>query len=379
MKLVLLLLTVFSISACNEINSNKLSTESSASKGTQIGQNSSDYEIVFTKPYLTDSKDTTIRDKYVELINSASKGSTLRVSFYSIKHEEVVDAFSAAHKKGVHVQIIYDGGMSNKSYHQTLLNEFGGTVCTPQVKTSCILFCNAFDNNPGCLSNENGAINHNKFTIISELENGKKNIVIQTSHNMTTSQLKKFNDMAIFNDGPSLYQDYSNYWEDQARMQASSEYAKVTKANNITIYRFPFIKRDPVIDIFNTIDCSQPGGSMHASVAFFRRTAVADKIKQMRDEGCDIKVVSDSLLSKSSPQTIIGKDVYKKTNGIHSKFMTLSGVDKATGKIVKKVLTGSHNFTGAGLDENDETMLEINDSELYKIYEEAFQEFYKSI
>lgn len=344
----------------------------------QINTNSS-YEIVFTKPYLKDDKDKTIRDRFISLINSASADSTIKVSFYSIKSEKVTKSLIAAHKRGVTTQIIFDGKMSAKSNPNDLLSAINYVQCSPNEKKSCLLFCNAYGNNNGCLSNERGSINHNKFATISKLKNGEKNIVIQTSHNMTASQTKKFNDLLVFKNNSELYADYNKYWEDQARMNQNQEYAQIKTLGNITSYRFPFAYRDPIIDIFDSIDCSQPGGAMHASVAFFRRKNVAKKIKQMKIEGCDIKVISDKLLSKNKLQKVIGEDVYKRTSGIHSKFVTLKGIDKKTGQSVYKVLTGSHNFTYAGLKENDETLLEINDFNIYQIYEAAFKEFYLSL
>lgn len=80
--------------------------------------------------------------------------------------------------------------------------------------------------------------------------------------------------------------------------------------------------------------------------------AVVDELEKMQRGGGYLKILSAPV-------------------NIHSKFMLITGT--WNGKPRKIVLNGTHNYTSNALEDNNELLLLLKDSPLFKDYEDYFE------
>ncbi|MES3036478.1 MAG: phospholipase D-like domain-containing protein, partial [Bdellovibrionota bacterium] len=213
-------------------------------------------EAVFNTPGFKGAATTTVEDKIISLIRGAPAGSLIRASQYRFGRENVANEFIQASQRGVDVRFIFDGNLKD----HLLNSDHPLSKLVTQLKCedhSCITFCS----HGSC---QGIHINHNKFILFSELDNGQKNIVAQTSSNLEEAQLHNYNDLVVVSENNSLYENFLKYWsklqDDRFRINIKNS---APGDEMVSAYFFPvLIGRDPVLKVLKKTECHLPGSKI---------------------------------------------------------------------------------------------------------------------
>src|SRR4051812_5078855 len=160
--------------------------------------------VTFNIPGFEGNKHTTtIEDKVVELIDLAKSGSVIHIGMYDHDLVPISEALLRAAKRGVDIHIVYDGSVKKEAKKDDVAVQM-----LLQAKFD-IKFCQSLIFGGSCRGWVN---NHNKFMLISDLNDGRKNVVTVTSHNWTYGQMNNANDILVFSGDKKLYDSAVNYW-----------------------------------------------------------------------------------------------------------------------------------------------------------------------
>ncbi|MFE7837722.1 phospholipase D-like domain-containing protein [Streptomyces sp. NPDC057474] len=360
---------------------------------------------IFNDPLGEESEQLAIRTRLTELTAAALPGSTIKVAVYHVWEASVVDALVAAKERGVRVQVLLDESSVSDRPTNTAYGSLAAALGTDRTKGSYIATCPV---DRSCLGDPKygQSIMHNKFWLFSAVE-GATNVVVQTTSNSTPSaHTKFFNDALLLPNNPTMYDAYADYFDTMAaRDWASWEYRTVSNG----LYKAYFFPRtgssratDTVYSVLNNVQCSykDSAGATRKTwvrVAIFKitRLAIAEKLVALKQAGCDVSIVyAESDSAKSSGGT---KGTWEKmhTSGgptvrcynddrdpldpgrklttpyiIHSKYILIDG--KYDGVRNKISFTGSGNYTGPALRENDESIVKVDDDAVHDMYRAHF-------
>lgn len=342
---------------------------------------SGNYEVCMTDPPSHANRDTTIVDRLRDYVNATGSGDTIRIAMYSWTLTGIADDVVHAYQRGVDVKVVVDKvHTADLQDSATSLTPYHRLVKAGIPVTSC----------PASCTEANGHIMHNKFFLF---DTGGKLSVVQTSHNLTNTQLTLFNNLVKVDNDPKLYDFYLGYWN---RMSVRSwTYGGVTWGQDqrhadgtlkTKGYAFPR-DSDIVLGILNNITaCSADGdgdgdGDKKIWVAEMLFTGARERIRnrlgQLYSMGCNVKVVvgtdagSDPdktetwVQSTTSGGYNLPNDVVLHTN-IHHKMFLVDA--KYNGRWQEVVFTGSHNLTGPSLTQDNEALLRIEDPFVFDQY-----------
>jgi len=323
-----------------------------------------------------------IFNKVKEYIYMAIPGSSIKMSYYLLGEETILDALKVAKNRGVNIEIIIDG--KNKTTTNAPLLEQADEICLDDT-SDCIYVCKMNDGVDegwgSCLGTYNDGeykgINHNKFILFEELSNGLKDVVFQSSSNLYVNSTKRFQDLVIIPYDTVLYNAYLTHFMKMKGEDAGNYVFTQQKGlSGVEAYFFPKKEgSDPIIDILDEVDCSE-SGSINIAMAYFYdygRDTVAKKLRLLADDGCDIKVLigikwGDGIYLSPGFNVIeaLKSNLLKAEEAIHSKFMIINA--KMNGVRKKVVVAGSHNYTFSALRQNDETFIRIENDVVYEAY-----------
>ncbi|MFD7706665.1 phospholipase D-like domain-containing protein [Streptomyces sp. NPDC059786] len=360
---------------------------------------------IFNDPLGTTDQQYAIRTRLVELTNAALPGSTIKVAVYHVWEATVVNALVAAKDRGVNVQILLDESSVSDRPANTSYGMLAAELGTDRTKGSYISTCPA---DKSCLGDPKfgQSIMHNKFWLFSAVE-GATNVVVQSTTNSTPSaHTRFFNDALVLPDNPTMYDAYADYFDTMvARDWKSWEYRTVSNG----LYKAYFFPRagasratDTVYSVLDNVACTYKDTAgvtqkTKVRVAIFKltRLAIAEKLLALQKAGCSVSVVyAETDSAKSSGGT---KGTWEKlhTSGgptvrcynddrdpanpgsklttpfiIHSKYILVDGA--YDGKRNKVSFTGSGNYTGPALRENDESIVKVDDDAVHDMYKAHF-------
>lgn len=358
-----------------------------------------DAEPVFNTPGFYRESTSTIEDKLISMTRLAVAGSKIRVTLYRVDRVPIMQALAEASRRGVDVQVVLDGG--NKAFRNVPGHAIqiltSGLQCAEGEK--CVKFCASPIQAPlSLLKVKEGykvggscrglVINHNKLFLFSELSDGRKNIIAQTSANMMMHQLEMYNDLLLIKNDPQLFAGFMHYWEklknDNTVLKKS--FPTLTSADaKVKAYFFPRLisGSDPVEELLKKVNCRLPNSRIRGAQSAFTRASVAKQMRRLIDEGCAVDIISRVDPVQRSPgrkvQEYLGNNIYvlpyrgerpeeQHTNSIHTKIVLIdASIDNSPEKI-PVVLTGSHNIDFWSLRGNDEVLLEVRDRALYEQY-----------
>jgi phosphatidylserine/phosphatidylglycerophosphate/cardiolipin synthase-like enzyme len=362
---------------------------------------------IFGDPNGTEAQVYAIRDRLIELTNAALPGSTIKIATYHIWDETIMDTLVAAHQRGVNVQILLDYSNKTEPSGKGLpaFNRLAAELGTGTAQASFISTCPSMRS---CLGSPAGgaSIMHNKYWLFSQVE-GASNVVVQTTANMTPGAFTRFyNDAVLLPDNRTLYSAYSNYFRDMlGKNWAAWQYRSITSSNGL--YKAYFFPRtgssratDTIYSILDNVQCTYKdaaGATQHTKVrvGIFKLTryAVAEKLLSLKKAGCTVDIVYAQLDTTTSAEKGTWETLH--TAGgptlrcyddnrnpadpahplstpylIHSKYLLVDGMyDGAPNKIT---FTGSHNYTGPSLRENDESLVKVDDDTVHQKYLDGF-------
>lgn len=329
-------------------------------------------EVFFSKPLPGGAADPTIEDAIGELVDLAVPGSTVRVALYHWSRVDIAHKFVAASQAGVDVRVVLD----RENQDAMGVDWEAVTVLKTGLGADRVLLCDELAGSGACIGT---GINHNKFYLFSALADGSTQVVAQSSANMTGPQLHKHNNMVVIRGDAALYGAYTDYWDDlRAELQATDYYHSVDGDTGTTVYFYPRAAGDTIVGVLDNVTCG-PGATIRVAMAFFTdaRLEVAEKLASLREAGCDVAaiVVDDATYPGDQVLATLkgaGVDVTlypegPSDEGLHSKYLLIAaryaGVDGQ-----RLLWTGSHNYTGPALRENDETLLKIDDAGLFDAF-----------
>jgi phosphatidylserine/phosphatidylglycerophosphate/cardiolipin synthase-like enzyme len=352
-------------------------------------------EVVFNEPGFGGQPSETVENKFVELIDRAADGSSIHMSMYQITRRPVVEALLRASQRGVDVNMVLDGGnlfdQLKKGNGVDLIvdgsPEIGRIKC--KVKP-CIHFCSG----PVHIkikgqtfgSSCNGfVINHNKFFLFSQLSDGSENVVAQSSSNLEDEQMHEYQDLVVIKGDKGLYDGYISYWQSLKHDRTRLTPHKDAKGDGLVIAKFfpRLVAPDPIMQVLKRISCELKGSMIRVAEADFNRLNVAARLRDLVRQGCDVKVITRLEPILFSPAVGLAKRLgsnlmilpfqgkekeYQLVNSIHVKMILIdAGVDGSRERR-QLVLTGSHNLDFFSRYTNDETLLILEDANLYSDY-----------
>ena len=325
--------------------------------------------------------DLTIEDELVRLTEAAVPGSRLRVAIYRFQRLRVVDALVAASRRGVDVRIVIDERNQVEDPPDSGQWRWNDaiTALLDQLGEDRVVICGGGDvpqNGGACMG---VTINHNKFLLASELCDGSRDVVAQSSANFTNSQLILHNNMVVIRGDQPLFEAYEAYWDDLATDQQDLSYYREADGDSGTrVYLFPRGPRfvNPETDTIYTmldqdVDCAAGAHIRFAESIWTQpRVYIVELLRRLADEGCQVEIIYNNASTRESVaaalhQAFSGEQL-RRGKHIHHKYILIEGSYQGSHR--RLVWTGSHNLTHGALRENDETLLRIDDEAIYQAF-----------
>lgn len=359
-------------------------------------------EVFFNEPELTGVSSAALEEKLVEYLRLATPGSEAYLSIFTLALPHVAEEIVQASQRGVTTGIIIRPRKKIELAKASMSILEGSKELKECPWGNCIKKCSL----GGLGINACGSriYNHNKFYAFSELSDGRKNVILQSSSNLHEGQRQHYNDMLVISDNEALYQAYKNYWHAMRRKKAHFAGPTVEISPDLKMHVFP-MKKDPIENTLKKVKCDADSRIRVVHSRFTKkRLGVAKELVRLSQEGCDVKVISRNDVSVNKPlypdspsEEIIDElaglmyilpykeDVdgqrWKKgdprRNALHSKVILIDAPMGPSNERQQWVLTGSHNLDGASLNLNNEIMLEIADKELHRTYSQSWQRLYE--
>lgn len=325
--------------------------------------------------------DTHIMDELIHYLDNTPEGAKVHVNIYLFNYQPLLNAVRKAEDRGVEIHALVDFSRdASKNTNENSIPYLEANLESPSEVISVKSDVTS------------SSINHNKSVLFSEIDlpEGKaENVVFTTSHNFTDSGTKKIQD-AVVKTNKSLYEAFLRDWEKMKSHAQSGmknhEYTVENIGDSIRVHFFPRRKngkwdgKDTYLEILEEIkDYSH--AEVRVIMSDWTRTEVADKLTELEKEGVDVKVITKDKDGNSSAIERLQKMV--KAGGelhivpmakmnTHSKLVLIKG--ELNGKPLKWVITGTHNFTYNALKNNNEVLLELKNSSLFKGYWDYFDE-----
>ena len=266
--------------------------------------------------------------------------------------------------------MVLDGGVANQAAWPLL---------QAGLPAASLTLCGSGEHS-SCLGN---GINHSKFYLLSALDDGSTDVVVQSSANLTREMLRQHNNLVVVRGDSSLYQGYLDVWHDQrAQVQDLDYYRTVVGDGPVRSYFFPRASGDTVVSVLHHVVCSA-GSRVRVAMSLFTdcRIDIAAALDERAREGCDVQVLLKhndtmpgaevlSLLQESEVSLALLRASDARAT-VHSKVLLIdSAYDTGSGASWRRlVFTGSHNWTGPALRANDEQLMRIDDGEVFAAFE----------
>ena len=306
---------------------------------------------------------------FVAAVNHAHRGSTIKVAAYSNDRKDIADALIAAHRRGVHVQMLLN---DNFTSHQTkrIQRKLGTDVSRSSFLRICARSCRGKRGNL-----------HSKFYLFSETGTTRWTTMMGSA-NLTGNGVKiQWNDMYTVNANRPMYDVYSRVFEQmkQDRPLANPfRTATVRGAYTTNVYpRYDTTRRDdPIMKRLDQVRCHGAAGGTGIGDRTLIRISMygwngvrgrylADKVSALSRAGCNIRVIhSDGGgyvvgTLRANGVNVRTASYDRNRNGTvdlytHQKYMILSG--KYGARAGWHVWTGSQNWSDIALNGDEVTM-----------------------
>jgi phosphatidylserine/phosphatidylglycerophosphate/cardiolipin synthase-like enzyme len=347
-----------------------------------------------------------IVDYLRRLIQQAAPGSTIRLAVQYLTLDTIAGDLTSAHARGVNVKVIVDfeathlqnpddGTFYPTPAWTTLTTSLGTNTTSGSWAMNCT-------RDAACIGTAGTPVMQNKFALFSNTA-GATNVVFQTSANLSAGQQENaWNNAVSLSGNTALYNAYTAYFADLTAMAKTADYYRTTTAGTAKVYFFPRAQpadtpdadSDTIVEILNNVTCTgntNNGGKTVIRVAmyFFTRTAIASKLWDLDNQGCQVQILYTLLgdgvktqLTKpggagGAPELRNSNAHYNDPDGnrqsmyLHSKYLLIEG-NYFNVPDDKVVFTGSPNYTIDGLRYNDEALLKIENAQVHDQYRQNF-------
>jgi hypothetical protein len=352
------------------------------------------------------------------LIENAGPDALLQLTVYRFNDRVTARALFYAARRGVHVEVLLDGGESHLDCHGDptcvnpsftilkKLNKINATDPQTWFRTCDGLGPQSPDvpssSGDGCIGQD---LNHNKILLSSDESDlnrqSASDVVFQSSSNNTINQYHHaLNNALIVAERPTVYQDYEGYF--QQLVAASSSTAPTASmrftaktgthidtttlpSHDIATWSFPRSpSTDPVADVLGNVrtarHCANAVGGasgpshteVHAAISDVNgRPLLMKRLTSLEAAGCRVEVIYASMGSADHHTlaaagvalhevcTVLKKNDprYDAEQYVHSKYILVAGSDRTLGANRRIVYTGSENWTNRALSAADNRMM----------------------
>lgn len=198
----------------------------------------------------------------------------------------------------------------------------------------------------------------------------------------------------MFRGDAALYDAYRTYWEDLARQEADRHYNRIERTDSATVYFSPRSDFDTHLKALENVVPPPDATILFAySIWTTKRSAVVDRLEELVDQGCTAEVILEegegnvaSKLREAGAAVIeypreplIARLLPVQTPNVHSKNMLIDAEFDEGGETVRRrrVYTGSQNLSGAGLVDNDDVLLRIEDDAVFDRFARDWERVYE--
>ncbi len=370
----------------------------------------------FNNPYGSKSQRMAILNKVYGAIDSTKKGNVIRIVTYSIRDPQAAKKLIAAHKRKVIVQIIVSDQLLKKADERDdkdpakPLIDLQKALGSKAVSDNSRSFVKVCKNS--CASQYSESSVHSKIYMFSTAGSAKR-VSMVSSSNLSIGHAYAWNNLYTVVGNKKLYDELvDNFYQMVREPKSANLYRNMAVSSSIRLYTFPR-KTDGLDDDMNytmlqKVRCTGAAsgygikGKTALDFAMFKwtssRTAVAEKLRSLADNGCRVRVVTDkanmdkdilrilTAPKKGKASTITVKDGYKKSGKteryMHHKYITINGYyddpdyKDADNRRSKIVFTGSPNLTSSGLRHNNEVLLRLRSASVHKSFTKNFETIY---
>ena len=346
----------------------------------------------FNVPSEDATRDRTIEDELVRLVDGVPSGSYIRGLMYSWSSPVVAEALARAAARGAVVRIVLDetgGGVNTRADNAAMqvlrsANLDDLVICGKTAGTVA--------GSTACIGNKSNSINHNKVFTFST-SGTMKRVVFVSSQNLTFSQNNMFNSALIVHEDYDLYDHFTRYFNDMRAQRKNNDYFNSANGyykspnTGVTVYHSPRADSDTLANRLAEVNAYEPGCSVDVAHAMLTdaRPQVASQLRRIGQMGCRVRVVYGSMGSNTYAtlrgQSNISLKKYHDAEAsnydgrvvsVHSKNIIISGT--FAGKPGRNVVfTGSHNITDPALTDHDETLVKIEHPTVWTDFHNNFE------
>ncbi|GGS97933.1 phosphatidylserine/phosphatidylglycerophosphate/cardiolipin synthase family protein [Nonomuraea spiralis] len=334
----------------------------------------------FSVPSVDGTLDGSLLTRLLGLIDLAESGSTLRVATYVLELRVVKDKLVAAHARGVDVRVVSEG-----SDHDPLLDELAAAGVPV---TLCDMGCNGPDTD----------INHHKFFVFSRLTDGRTDVVVQSSQNLSPENGLHQN-MLISSGDAGLAEGYRQVFDTLvSRVRTTWRAPFTATSGKVTVWMEPrdtaydqatYGSADLVAAMIRDVGCPGTIRVVQSQFATDRPLVIAE-LKAKKQQGCTVQVlVSEGNQTVATAQELAKGGIVVNTyrpggcrypaggtceaDGLHSKIILVDGPSAAAGGAQRRyAYTGSHNLNRGSLTASDDSFVRIDDAAVYAAYDADF-------
>jgi phosphatidylserine/phosphatidylglycerophosphate/cardiolipin synthase-like enzyme len=315
-------------------------------------------------------------DELTRLIGTVPAGGRIDGHIYSISIDAVAQALLAAQTRGVDVRISTDGGVA---------------ASTDTAKTRYLdkldhkVYC-THANNHACISTADDAISHTKLFAFSRATapDGAvaNNVVWFGSANQTyASGARLYNNTVMVYGDASLYGQLQGYLNDLFAQRRFADFYDPSSgrghflAPSADVYASPEASTDLVVHRLDDItpDATCRVRVMQASIRD-SRLEVVDEIVKLKNGGCHVWVVADTVETKALAKLHAAK-ISVHHMPIHDKsFIVFAKYGNA---YQYRIYTGSQNLSGSSAHKYDEIFVKLapETGATHPIYDAYFTHF----
>jgi phosphatidylserine/phosphatidylglycerophosphate/cardiolipin synthase-like enzyme len=337
----------------------------------------------FNNPWGRTPEKERLLTKITRTIESAHKGSTVRIAAYSNDRKDVTDALIKAHRRGVNVRVLLN---DNWTSYQTkrLRNVLGTNIEKRSYLRICVNSCRGKRGNL-----------HSKFYLFTHAGQAR-NIVMFGSVNLTGYGAKtQWNDLYSTADRKVLHNFFRDVFNQMAKDRPVKRPFISKQIGDFTINVYPRYDTnesdDPIMKRLNGVRCKDyaNGAGINGRTMLrinmygwngTRGVYLARKVAELSRKGCDVRTLLSSAGGKvvqilaRNGVLIKTPDADRNNNGkidvfTHDKYMILGG--RIRTKSGWHVWTGSQNWSDRSLN-GDEITVHIHRRGIFWDYRQNF-------
>lgn len=320
----------------------------------------------------------------IRTIDSVPGREKIRVASWNVRSADVVNSLIAAHNRGVSVRVVMDRLNANKSNPNSDVTRLIRALKRHEGNRKKSMLSNVVRCVSACRAR--AGIAHVKFYLFSRA--GKaEDVVMYGSNNATDlAAYAQWNDLFTMRGKAAMYDEFFHVFNQMRRDRPVKQAYLTYEHGDYTSYFYPYrgkgTDHDPLLEVLNDIVCAGATDgtgtngktkiriaqtSMHGE----RGKAIANRLREMWQRGCDIKIVYAvfgngvlSVLRHTTRGPVPIKQIAQDFNldGIydrylHMKSMAVSGRyrDRTNANVT---WNGTANFTSVAL-ASDEVVMRI--------------------